>query len=255
MLQEIYLYYLLFLITIFICSFLLLRAITQNQIIFFKKLFIKKKSDLKMHSYLIFQNAGVVIIGLFLIISFTFFYVFENELKINEIIPRPLIFFISIFILYSMSIYDFLKTLHPIFRLITQIFVTYISLTLIEFPLINEEIIPLKVQYIAIIVFWVYVINVANFVDGLDGLIGTTSLGFFLTLIVYLLLYDILSINLYISFLMIPLLISFLIYNKPRAKIFLNDVGSIPIGYIIGFCILNLAKQSEWIMMISIFFY
>ena len=49
--------------------------------------------------------------------------------------------------------------------------------------------------------------------------------------------------------------ISFLIYNKPRAKIFLNDVGSIPIGYIIGFCILNLAKQSEWIMMISIFFY
>ena len=250
-----YLYYLLIFITIFTCSYLILKAIIENKILFFKTLFSKKKSDFKMHSYLIYQNAGVVIIGIFLIVSLLLFYLFKNQISFKENIPRPNIFFISILILYLMSIYDFLKSFHPIFRLLTQIIITYFSLTLIEFPLISEQIVPLKIQYISVIIFWVYIINITNFVDGLDGLIASASLGFFINLFTFLILFQISSINIYISFLMIPLLISFFIFNKPKARIFLNDVGSIPIGYILGFCFLNLANSNEWIIMISLFFY
>lgn len=250
-----YLYYLLFLISIFISSYLILKRIIENKKFFFKELFSKKKSDFKMHSYLIYQNAGLVIIGIFLIISLLLFYLFKNQISFEENIPRPVIFFISISILYLMSIYDFLKSLHPIFRLITQIIIVYISLTLIEFPIISVQIIPLKIQYILVIIFWVYIINVTNFVDGLDGLIASASLGFFINLLTFLILFQISSINIYISFLIIPLLISFFIFNKPKARIFLNDVGSIPIGYILGFSLLTLAQLDEWIVMISLFFY
>ncbi len=250
-----YLYYLLFSITIFICSYLILKAIIENKFFLFKNLFSKKKSDFNMHSYLIYQNAGLVIIGIFLIISLLLFYLLKNQISFEENIPRPIIFFLSILILYLMSIYDFLKSFHPIFRLLTQIIITFISLTLIEFPLISVQIVPLKIQYISVIFFWVYIINVTNFVDGLDGLIASVSLGFFINLFTFLILFQISSINTYISFLMIPLLASFFIFNKPKARIFLNDVGSIPIGYIIGFCLLNLAYLNEWIIMLSLFFY
>lgn len=253
--SENYLYYLFFLFSIFIFSYLVLKAIIERKITIFKNLFLRKKSDLNMHSYLIYQNAGIIIIGIFFIISLIFFYLFENKITYEENIPRPIIFFISILVLYLMSLYDFLKSLHPIFRLLTQIFISYISLTLIEFPLVSEQIIPLKIQYVLVIIFWVYIINIANFVDGLDGLIAGASLGFFSNLLTFLILFQISSINIYISSLIIPLLISFFIFNKPKAKIFLNDTGSIPIGYIFGFCLLTLAQLNEWIILISLFFY
>ena len=55
--------------------------------------------------------------------------------------------------------------------------------------------------------------------------------------------------------LIIPLLLAFLIFNKPKAKIFLNDVGSIPLGYIIGFCLLNIFQNNNWYFFISVFLY
>ena len=52
-----------------------------------------------------------------------------------------------------------------------------------------------------------------------------------------------------------PLILAFLIFNKPKAKIFLNDVGSIPLGYIIGFCLLNTIQSGYWFVFMSIFLY
>ena len=249
------LYYSLFLITIFICCFLILKSIIHNKIKFLNKIIIKKNSDLKMHSYKIYQNAGFIVIGLFLIFSYSLYLIFYKNLYFIENISRPIIFFVSILILYSMSIYDFKKNLHPIFRLITQVTVAYISLTLINFPIVEVEYIPLKIQFLIVVIFWVYLINITNFVDGLDGLIGITAIGFFTNVLLFSVLFNIQSLNIYISSLIIPLLAAFLIFNKPKAKIFLNDVGSIPLGYIIGFCLLNIFQNNNWYFFISVFLY
>ena len=154
-----------------------------------------------------------------------------------------------------MSIYDFKKNLHPIFRLLTQTCVAYSSLTLINFPIVEVEYIPLKIQFLILVIFWVYLINITNFVDGLDGLIGITAIGFFTNILLFSILFKIQSVNIYISSLIIPLLVAFLIFNKPKAKIFLNDVGSIPLGYIIGFCLLNIFQNNNWYFFISVFLY
>ena len=97
--------------------------------------------------------------------------------------------------------------------------------------------------------------NITNFIDGLDGLIGSTFICIFTTSIIYFVLNQIESINIYISLLLLPLLISFIFFNKPKAKIFLNDSGSIPIGYIFGFFLLNILQSGSWIIFFSIFFY
>ena len=139
MFDEIILYYSLFFITNFLLSFLILKLIVSNKIKFFNKIIIKKNSDYKMHSYKIYQNAGFIVIGLFLIVSTILYSWFYKDIKITENISRPIVFFISILILYIMSIYDFKKNLHPILRLIIQITLVYASLTLIQFPILSVE--------------------------------------------------------------------------------------------------------------------
>ena len=253
--DNFFLYYSSFLITNFLLCFFLLKMIIQNKVKFFNKIIKKKKSDFNMHSHKIYQNAGIIVIGLFLSVSFLLYILFYKYLNISENISRPIIFFICVFILYVMSIYDFKRNLHPIFRLITHIILVYMSLTLIEFPILPYEYFPLKVQYLLVIVFWVYIINIVNFVDGLDGLIGITATGFFLNVIIFTSLFKINSINIHIAILIIPFILAFLIFNKPKAKIFLNDVGSIPLGYIMGFCLLNIIQNGNWYFFISIFLY
>ena len=249
------LYYSSFLITNFILCFLILKLIINNKINFFNEIIIKKNSDLKMHSYKIYQNAGLIVIGLFLISSFSLFLIFFKNFNFVENISRPIIFFISVSILYLMSIYDFKKNLHPVFRLITQITVTYLSLTLIKFPIIAVEYIPLKIQFLLVVIFWVYIINITNFIDGLDGLVGISAIGFLSNILIFSILFNINTINIYISSIMIPLLVAFLIFNKPKAKIFLNDVGAVPLGYILGFCLLNILQSNNWFFFLSIFLY
>ena len=45
------------------------------------------------------------------------------------------------------------KNLHPIFRLLTQVTVAYSSLTLVNFPIVDVEYIPLKIQFLIVIIF------------------------------------------------------------------------------------------------------
>lgn len=255
MFDKIFLYYSSFFITNFLLCFIILKLIVRNKVKFFNKIIIKKNSDYKMHSHKVYQNAGVIVIGFFLIVSTLLYSFFYKDINITENISRPIIFFISVFILYIMSIYDFKKNLHPIFRLIIQITLVYASLTLIEFPILPVEYFPLKVQYLLVIIFWVYIINIVNFVDGLDGLIGITAIGFFSNIVIFSLIFKISSINVHISILIIPFILAFLIFNKPKAKIFLNDVGSIPLGYIMGFCLLNIVQNNNWYFFISLFLY
>ena len=107
------LYYSLFLITIFIFCFLILKLIIDNKIKFLNKIIIEKNSDLKMHTYKVYQNAGFIVIGLFLITSYSLYLIFYKNFYFVEKISISIIFFISILILYLMSIYDFKKIYTP----------------------------------------------------------------------------------------------------------------------------------------------
>jgi len=70
--------------------------------------------------------------------------------------------------------------------------------------------------------------------DGMDGL--TCAQVLLLAVITnFLAVLGLLSENLqYLSLVLISLFLAFFKFNKPPAKIFLGDVGSIPIGYLTG---------------------
>ena len=78
---------------------------------------------------------------------------FWKRVKYNRKIPRPLIFFISISSLYLISVLDFIKKIHPIVRLFFQLIIVFISLSLINFPIVPTNLVPLKLQFLMVIIF------------------------------------------------------------------------------------------------------
>ena len=85
---------------------------------------------------------------------------------------------------------------------------------------------------------WVWIINMFNFMDGMDGItsVQISSLSILTNFLAILGLIE----ESFIYFSLILLTISFAFYsvNKPPSKIFLGDVGSIPLGFIAGFILI-----------------
>lgn len=111
-------------------------------------------------------------------------------------------------------------------------------------------VLPFWLDRIVLVVSWAWFINLTNFMDGIDGLTGTQSVitalgaGLVLWLENDLLLQDqSLNPDLVLSGLIAGSCLGFLFYNWHPAKIFLGDVGSVPLGFLTGYLFLRLATK------------
>ncbi len=241
---------------LFIFSVFSFYLFTKKKINIFSTIFIKKKSDHNMHSYLILQNGGLIIIFFFI---FAILINYFNNQEINDIfnkIPRPYILPFAIIVLTILSIIDFKKNINPVIRLIVQFVTVFISLTLINFPLIDVNILPLKFQYLLTIIFWIYIINITNFIDGIDGMATINILGVTLCIICLFTFgsYD-KNLIFFISIILLPILSAFLIFNWPNAKFFMGDCGAIPLGFLVGYLLINLLAINQYFIFLISFLY
>ena len=85
----------------------------------------------------------------------------------------------------------------------------------------------------------VWLINLYNFMDGIDGMAISGSVSICVTLIIVLLISSGPKEIILIFSLLATCSFAFLIYNWPPAKIFMGDSGSIFLGYIFGVLIIK----------------
>lgn len=86
--------------------------------------------------------------------------------------------------------------------------------------------------------------NAYNFTDGLDGLAATIAILFSLGIVVLALSAGE-APNAIVSAALVGGLTPFLFLNAPPAKVFLGDVGSLPVGAMLGYQCWNLALRPE----------
>jgi len=94
---------------------------------------------------------------------------------------------------------------------------------------------------------WVWAVNLFNFMDGIDGIAGTEAASIGAGLLVFTTFGA--GANSVLALLCAALLggsIGFLVWNWSPARIFLGDVGSAPLGYLLGFLLLGLAARGFW---------
>ena len=118
---------------------------------------------------------------------------------------------------------------------------------------------PLFIFYlfsVALILLWIWIINLFNFMDGMDGLTCTQVLFLALTInILYLLGYMNENFQ-FLSLILISLFLAFYKFNKPSAQIFFGDVGSIPVGYIAGLVLIyNFLKGGPSVPILIVYLY
>jgi UDP-N-acetylmuramyl pentapeptide phosphotransferase/UDP-N-acetylglucosamine-1-phosphate transferase len=94
---------------------------------------------------------------------------------------------------------------------------------------------------------WLWWINLFNFMDGIDGLAGSEAAAIGLGLLLFAMIgtgADPALAALAAAF--IGAAVGFLVWNWSPARIFLGDVGSAPLGYLLGFVLLELAVLGHW---------
>ncbi len=174
-----------------------------------------------------------------------------------ELIETSLFFaLLSGIILMIISLIDDFVSLKPIVRLIfhfiTVVIAFYIlgGLRAFIIPGLNPQLFIFL--YPIVILGMVWFINLFNFMDGLDGFASTEAIILGLVMFIF-------SGNL-INLILIFSVAGFLIWNWPKAKIFMGDVGSIQLGFILvvlGIHFHNTLQFSilNWIMLSSPFWF
>ena len=141
------------------------------------------------------------------------------------------------------SLYDDKYNLSRRIRFLSQLLFSTLTIFLLNTYLIeiNSSLLFVLVCLLFII-SGVYLINSINFMDGIDGLIGSTFIIIFSTIALHR------GVN--ISFIMsvIGSLLGFIIWNWNPAKIFLGDVGSITLGSIYFSIIINANNYEQSIV-------
>lgn len=105
---------------------------------------------------------------------------------------------------------------------------------------------PEWLEYAVVGIGWLWFINLYNFMDGIDGITGqeTAFIGLGVALITLgAMPGDTLSPLLGASLLGCGL--GFLVWNWHPAKLFMGDIGSVPLGFVGGFLLLTLAAHGQ----------
>lgn len=95
---------------------------------------------------------------------------------------------------------------------------------------------------------WLWFVNLFNFMDGIDGMAAgeTASIGIGIVLVAALAGLDDHDGSMgFAGMTLAAAALGFLVWNWHPAKVFLGDVGSIPLGFLIGWLLLELAVRGQ----------
>ena len=142
---------------------------------------------------------------------------------------------------------DDLRSLSAISRLMIQGAAVALGLAgLGEAGLVFQGLLPPVLDRVATALLWIWFVNLFNFMDGIDGITGVEaiSLGLGLALVAWLAGWAMPMLS--FPALLAAATLGFLVWNWAPARLFLGDVGSVPLGYLLGWLLLLAAIKGQW---------
>lgn len=106
---------------------------------------------------------------------------------------------------------------------------------------------PLAVERGALLLAGLWFVNLVNFMDGLDLMTAAEVVPITAAMVLLGLLGDFQPLPTAIAAALGGAILGFAPFNRPVAKVFLGDVGSLPIGLLLGWSLLQLAYQHQFV--------
>jgi UDP-N-acetylmuramyl pentapeptide phosphotransferase/UDP-N-acetylglucosamine-1-phosphate transferase len=105
---------------------------------------------------------------------------------------------------------------------------------------------PLWIERGLLLLAGIWFVNLVNFMDGLDLMTVAEAIPVTAAVALLGLLGEVPASTTIVAAALCGALLGFSPFNRPVAKIFLGDVGSLPIGLLLGWCLLQLAYQQQF---------
>ena len=150
-------------------------------------------------------------------------------------------------VLAAVSWFDDLRSLPVVSRLAVQALAVGLGVAAMDGAgPVFQGLLPPLADHLAAGLLWLWFVNLFNFMDGIDGIAGVEagSLGLGLVLVGAMAAWP--GIHMALPALLAAATLGFLVWNWAPAKLFLGDVGSVPLGYLLGWLLLVAAMNGAW---------
>jgi UDP-N-acetylmuramyl pentapeptide phosphotransferase/UDP-N-acetylglucosamine-1-phosphate transferase len=179
------------------------------------------------------QGAGIAVIAATLLIGGAFAVLTDLRLPVMLLIAVPLIALVGLV--------DDIRPIPVLPRLLLQAIAVGAVVFTAPDDLRIVPTLPLGLERGLVLIAGLWFVNLVNFMDGLD-LMTAAEAGPITATLVLVGLFGVLPLPVVlIAAALCGALLGFAPFNRPVAKVFLGDVGSLPIGLLLGWCLLHLA--------------
>lgn len=183
------------------------------------------------------QGAGIAVIAATLVTAAVFAFTMDAEISVSAL---GAIFFIA-----TVGAADDIRSLPVLTRLLAQTIAVGVVLATASSHLRLFPIFPFWIEQCVLLLAGIWFINLVNFMDGLDWMTVAEAVPIAAAIIVLGCLGHLPPATTIVASALGGALLGFAPFNRPVAKVFLGDVGSLPIGLLLGWCLLELAYQGH----------
>jgi Fuc2NAc and GlcNAc transferase len=215
---------------------------------------ISNPNNRSLHKYFKPSGGGIVfsLICVFFVSILSFLEVVGFEML--------MVFGLGAFCAAIFGFIDDIYDINPLLKLIIQVVLSIwalVWLNVSELAILSW--LPFWASLILCCFLLVWMMNLYNFMDGIDGMAASGTIFACFALVVTLILTSGFSSLVIILSLLLSSCLGFLIYNWPPASIFMGDAGSIFLGYFFGSLIIISLIEGDislwtWVIVFSYFF-
>ena len=185
------------------------------------------------------QGAGLAVIAATLLVAIVW-------QAINGL-AFPLILAAAVLLIALVGLVDDIRPIPVLPRLLFQTAAIGAILATLPSELRIATALPIALERWAILIAGLWFVNLVNFMDGLDLMTVAEIVPVTATLTLLGWLGVVPALPTIVAATLCGALLGFSPFNRPVAKVFLGDVGSLPIGLLVGWCLLALAFQHHLI--------
>jgi len=223
--------------TAFVLSYLGTRALVT---LLRRKAVLDRPNERSSHVMPTPRGGGIAIIAAIAVIWVAF-------CAIGELAASSLVVVLGMAGLAVVSWIDDLRGLSPGVRLLAQFAAVAVGIWVLPRGSVFQGWFAPGLDTVVTALAWVWFLNLFNFMDGIDGIAGgeAAAIGFGLVLLASAGTAGDPGVALPAS-VIAAAAVGFLVWNWAPARIFMGDVGSVPLGYLLGYLLCATAIHGRW---------
>lgn len=105
---------------------------------------------------------------------------------------------------------------------------------------------PLVLERLLEAAAWLWFVNLFNFMDGIDGLAGSEAVAIAIGFLFIAGLVGVQGASIWLAAAILAVMLGYLRWNWPPARLMMGDAGSIPLGFLLGWLVLELTLARYW---------